>query len=167
MTIEKAMQRIVWRVSNGNYTPNQNDVDAVTIVAEWINRQKTQEIQQNRLFAKMYVYSFINELEFYKDIKFAQIKINETLKTPLIQLYNNFKDRLNAVELINKKKSIGFSNLHPFKITEEQKQKERDLIKENFEDVQKYILGVWTSEKIEKGLNNQITEAINQYKNLN
>jgi hypothetical protein len=167
MTIEKAMQRIVWRVSNGNYTPNQNDVEAVTALSEWINRQKTEEIQKNRIFAKMYVYCFINELQFYQDIKFAQKKLHEILKTPVVELYENFKNKYNAVELNNFKKSLGFSNLHPLATSKEQSQKEADLIKENHEVIQKYVLGIWTTEKIQNGLNNQISEAINNYKNLN
>lgn len=167
MTIEKAMQRIVWRVSNGNHTPNQNDVEAVTVVAEWINRQKTQEIQQNRLFAKMYVYCFINELQFYQDIKFAQRKLHEILKTPVIELYGQFKDKLNNVEYNSFLKSLGFSNLHTLLTKKEQKQNEAVLTQENNELIQKYLFGIWTPEKIETGLNNQISEAINRYKNLN
>lgn len=167
MTIEKAMQRIVWRVSNGTYTPNQNDIEAVTEVAEWINRQKTNEIQNNRLFAKTYVYCFINELQFYQDIKFAQKKLHEILKTPLPNLYENFKDRFNLVELNNIKNSFGFSNLHPLEISKEQKEKEAQILNDNFDLIQKYVFGIWTSEKIEKGLNSQISEAINNYKNLN
>jgi len=167
MTIEKALQRIVWRVSNGAHTPNQNDVEAVTVVAEWINRQKAQELQQNRLFAKMYVYCFIHELEFYKDLKFAQRKLHEILKTSLRQLYSDFKDKLNIIELNALKKSLGFCNLHPLIMTDEQIKKEADLIAENTEAIQKYVFGIWTSEKIENGLNSQISEAINNYKNLN
>ena len=167
MTIEKAMQRIVWRVSNGNHTPNQNDVEAVTIVAEWINRQKAQELQQNRLFAKMYVYCFINELQFYQNIKFAQKKIHEILKTPLIELYGQFKDKLNFIEYNLLLKSLGFCNLHPALTKKEQQEKEAVLTRENNETMEKYLLGIWTPEKIEMGLNNQITEAINHYKNLN
>jgi hypothetical protein len=167
MTIEKAMQRIVWRVSNGTHTPNQNDVEAVTIVAEWINRQKTQEIQQNRLFAKMYVYNFVNELQFYQNLKLAQKRLHEILKTPLIQLYNDFKYKLNLIELNNAKINFGFCNLHPLEMTEAEKQKEADLINENTEAMQSYVFGIWTAEKIENGLNSQISEAINQYKNLN
>ena len=167
MTIEKAMQRIVWRVSNGTHTPNQNDVEAVTIVAEWINRQKTHEVQQNRLFAKMYAYCFVNELQFYQNLKLAQKRLHEILKTPLIQLYNDFKEKLNLVELNNAQISFGFSNLHPLEMTETKKQKDDDLLKENTEVMQKYLFGIWTSEKIENGLNSQISEAINQYKNLN
>ena len=167
MTIEKAMQRIVWRVSNGTHTPNQNDVEAVTVVAEWINRQKAQELQQNRLFAKMYVYSFVNELQFYQNLKLAQKRLHEILKTPLIQLYNDFKEKLNLVELNNATINFGFSKLHPLEMTETEKQKEVDLINENNKAMQSYILGIWSAEKIEKGLNSQISEAINHYKNLN
>jgi hypothetical protein len=52
-------------------------------------------------------------------------------------------------------------------MTEEQTQKDADLLKENSEVIQKYLFGIWTAEKIENGLNSQISEAINQYKNLN
>ena len=167
MTIEKAMQRIVWRVSNGAHTPNQNDVEAVTVVAEWINRQKAQEIQQNKIFAKMYVYCFINELQFYQNLKLAQKKLHEILQTPLTQLYTNFTDRLNLIELNRLKKEIGLNEAHPLTLTEDEKEKDADLIKENAEAIQMHIFGIWTPEKTEKGLNNQISEAINKYKNLN
>jgi len=167
MTIEKAMQRIVWRVSNGTHTPNQNDVEAVKIVAEWINRQKEQEIQQNRLFAKMYVYNFIWELEFYKDIKYAQRKMHEICKTPLTKLYDDFKNKFNSIEYNSLLKCLNFCTLPEITITKEQKQKNAVLTIENSEVIKEHIKGIYTTETIRKGLNNQISEAINHYKNLN
>ena len=49
-TIERAMEQFAYRLQNGRYEPNQNDVDAFKFVAEWINREKAKEINQNFKF---------------------------------------------------------------------------------------------------------------------
>jgi hypothetical protein len=167
MNIEKAMQRIIWRLSNGTYTPNQNDVEAVTFLAEWINREKEKTIKENYIFAKLYVNQFIQEIEFYRDIKFAQRNLNEMLQKPIISFYENFHDRLNFLELMKYSKKIGLNEKHPAFLNIEEIDADRQILKENEKTYIEYANGIWNYQTVEKSLNNQITEAINRYKNLN
>lgn len=166
MTIEKAFQRLSWRFSSGQFTPNQNDVDALKFLAEWVNREKESELQQHSIFAKMYVYSFIHELAFYKDLEFAQKKLHEILNQPLRDRYDEFTQRLNALENEKYQKSIGIKQTHPALISDDDRAKEMEIIRQNQQDVAKYLIGIWSAEKVDQSLNNQITEAINRYKNL-
>lgn len=166
MTIEKAMQRLFWRMGNGSFSPNQNDLEALTEVAKWINREKQREIQENTIFAKLYVYCFIYEIEFYKNIDLAQKRIHEILKQPITSRYNEFLKTLNNYELDVFRKSIGLKDKHPLERSPEEDLEQDAIILNNKDNLEKYFLGVWDYSEISENLNNQITEAINNYKNL-
>lgn len=47
------------------------------------NREKEKNKQENILFAKLFCYVFIQEIQHYKDIKFAQKSMHEILNLPL------------------------------------------------------------------------------------
>jgi hypothetical protein len=166
MTIEKAFQRLSWRFTNGKFEPNQLDIDALKFVGEWINRQKEESLNIHTIFAKLFVYTFIHEIAFYKDLEFAQKKINEILENTCENLYADFGKRLNSLELDKYRKSIGITDKHPILMTKEENAKEEEIIMTHAKELEKYVIGIWTQEKIEKSLNNNITEAINRYKNL-
>jgi len=165
MTLESCIQRIFWRLGNGNFTPNQKDVDAMTQITEWINREKEIELDNNRLFAKIYTYCFMHEIQFYKDIDFAQKKMHELLQQDISDHYDLFSKRLNELKLNLYKKKIGLSDKHPQLMSDEEKSKEEELISANQSELSKYFIGIYSDDKIYKSLNNQITEAINNYKN--
>lgn len=166
MTIEKAFQRLSWRFTNGKFEPNDNDLEALRFVGEWINREKGDSLHIHTIFAKLFVYTFIHELEFYKDIEFAQKKINEILSKRLEHLYSDFGNRLNLLELSKYRRSIGITDKHPAIMTEEENIKQKEIVLSNSSELKKFIIGIWEQEKIEQSLNDNITEAINRYKNL-
>jgi hypothetical protein len=166
MTLEKNIERMFWRLSNGAFTPNQNDVKAMTEIVEWINRQKQQSIHEQYLFAKLYCHVFIQEIEYYKDTKYAQRKIHEYLKFPIIGHYELFLEKLNFYETMKFSRHIGLCEKHPLLKTETEEQNDKELLKKHEAEYMKHVKGLWTYEQVEKGLNNQITEAINHYKNL-
>lgn len=168
MTIEKAFNRLIWRYRTENndyvqYKPNANDVEALKFIAEWVNREKEIDIQENTIFAKMYVYCFIHELEFYKDIKFAQRKLHEVLHIPLPELYKRFLKQLNEFELnqFMKSKALDKNWISPEKLQDQGRTTE-----ENAENLKNLFIGKWSKEQVDRSLNNQISEAINKYKNL-
>lgn len=166
MTIEKAMQRLFWRMGNGSFTPNKNDIESLTEVAQWINREKQRELQQNTIFAKLYVYCFIHELHFYKNIDIAQQRIHEILKQNISVRYDDFLKAINNYELDNFRASLGIKDKHPLQRTAEEDLEQSSIIIKNSEMLEKYFLGVWDYTTASESLNNQITEAINHYKNL-
>ena len=172
-TIEKAINRLQWRFKNENVkineskiTINELDQKAVDFLSEWINKQKIESLEQNSLFAKLYVYCLLNEIEFYKDAEFANKKINEVCKTDIQQLYDEVYRKLNNLEYLKFCKENGIITDHIEKMTlnKEQEQKQKDLIKQNESKLKPILKGLWSKEKIYKSLNNTISETINKFK---
>lgn len=166
MTIEKAFQRLSWRFSNGKFEPNDNDVQALKFIADWVNREKKETLHSQKLFQKMYVYCFFHELAFYKDVHFAQKKLHEVLQLSVARHYSDFCKKLNSVELEKFKKSIGINPKHPVLLSPEENSNDEMLILEHAAELERYVQGVWDQEKVNTSLNNQISEAINKYKDL-
>lgn len=67
----KAINRLAYTISKGN-KPNANDVKALNEIIEYVNKEKERELDNNMLFAKLYVNAFKNSLikneGNYKDI---------------------------------------------------------------------------------------------------
>lgn len=179
MNIEKALNRINWRFKNpqikineSKITINQEDVNAIEFLTNWINNQKKETINQNQLFAKMYCYCLSNEIEFYKDVKFANIKLQEKLNEPIENHYNKIVKDLNRLELTKymQSKGIIMDNVELMMLNQAQQlaqeQKQALILKENEKEVQMYVLGIFKPENVFKSINNQITECINRFKNL-
>lgn len=174
MNIETALNRISWRFKNSNIKIgeskiiiNQSDIEAVDFLTSWITNQKEKDLQENLLFAKLYCYALINELEFYKDIKFANNKLQEILSSNINTQYESVANSLNRLELNKYLNSVGIvtDHLEKMVITEAQEQKQQELIKTHQSTIAKYVLGVWNINSVYKSLNNTITECINKYKN--
>lgn len=174
MNIETALNRISWRFKNSNIKIgdskiiiNQLDIDAVDFIAKWITDQKENTLQENLLFAKLYCYALTNELEFYKDIKFSNNKLQEVLASNINAQYESVANSLNRLELNKYLNSVGIitDHLEKMVITESQEQNQQELIKTHQSTISKYVLGVWNINSVYKSLNNTITECINKYKN--
>jgi hypothetical protein len=166
MSLEKNVDRMFWRLSKGNFTPNQNDIKAMTEIVHWINREKEKSRKENVMFAKLYCHVFIQEIEFYKDIKFAQRKIHEILQVSIVKHYEDFCSRLNTVELNKFYNEIGLTDKHPAFKSNEEIEMDKEILKKHQNQYIEMLNGVWSYEQVQKSLNNQITEAINKYKNL-
>lgn len=165
-TIERAMEQFAYRLQNGRYEPNQNDVDAFKFVAEWINREKAKEINQNLLFAKLFCNVFSQEIKFYNgDFKFAQKKMHDYLKHPIQHYYDIFIKEINDLEMNKFIKSIGISDKHPALSTDDEKLNEKEILINNSKEIEKYFNGIFKEDKVYQSLNNTISEFINLYKN--
>jgi hypothetical protein len=158
MTLEKNVNRMFWRLSSGKFTPNDTDVKAFKEIVEWINREKSQTLHKQQLFAKLYVDRFLSDVLRFEDFEFAQYSTNSVLNKPLNMLFEEFQERINLMELIKycNQKDISLD------ITDEVQIEKIS----NEEDFLKMTKGRWTFEQVEKSLSNQITESINKYKNL-
>ena len=172
-TIEKALNRLKWRFKNENVKINEtkiviNELDqkAVDFLTDWVERQKIESLQQNLLFAKLFTYSLLNEIEFYKDVEFANKKINDVCKMDIQQLYDEIYRKMNNLEYLKFCKENGIITNHIEKMTlnKEQEEKQKELIKQNEKELSKILKGLWSKEKIYKSLNNTISETINKFK---
>ena len=158
MTIEKSFDWLFKRFQTPNtIKPCKFDFDCLTFLAEWCNREKQTNIQENVLFAKLFCYVFIQEIQHYKDIEFAQKSMKDILTLDLHSHYQLFTQKLNDVEFNKYLISIGIDPEKRF-FDDSDKLKEAEKY---FESVNK-----WSEEQVEKSLNAQITETINRYQNL-
>lgn len=170
MTTDKAFERLKFTIVNQN-KPNKTDLDALIILAEWINQSKKQEITNNYLFAKMYCYNFAHEVLFYKDsyknnFKISQSKIHKVLEMPLETVIKITMDKINTNEFDNFSNEIGLPDKHPALKTEEEEIKSKEIIKANEPKFLRYASGIFEYQEFEENITNQITESINKYKDL-
>lgn len=171
--IQKALNRITWRFKNpqikineSKITINEEDINAIDFLINWIEQQKKETIKENILFAKIFCYAFKNELIYYNgDPKHSQKKIIEILTLPIEHHYDEIHKILNMFELYNYSKEVGISQKHPLLKTEEEIKIDLDIFKSKDPMMLKKILGYWTEKSVYKALNNQITECINRFKN--
>ena len=157
MTIDKSFDWLFKRFQSPNIKPCKFDFDCLAFLAEWCNREKEKNKQENILFAKLYVYVFIQEIQHYKDIEFAKKSMRDLLRLDLYSHYIKFTERLNDVEFNKYLISIGID-------PEKRYFDDSDKLKEAtafFDNVNK-----WTIEQVSKSLDAQITETINRYDNL-
>lgn len=158
MTIEKSFEWLFKRFQNLTIKPCAFDIECLTFLAEWVNREKAKSIRENELFAKLYCHVFIQEIQFYKDFEFAQHSMAKILKLPIETHYELFKQRLNDHELNRYLISLGIDS-------------EKSIFEDNTEQLEKankeafinFANGKWNEEQIRKALNNQITESLNRF----
>ena len=129
--LKKSFEWLFERFAKDNLKPCQFDLDCLVSIAEKTNEINKEAFQENTIFAKMYVYCLMHELEFYKDINFATKKLNEVLDLPLEKTCDDFLKRLNHLELNKYLHSIGINTDHLKQLTEKEEIKQGVLMNEN------------------------------------
>ena len=141
MILEKGVNRLRWRFSsNTSFKPNQNDIEALNSVLEWIGSQKKINVLNQDLFAKLYIYELIRFLRQYDTTIFNDIvqkELSQVLDKPLSHFYDTFYEDLvhNQLSKIELKKGLSDED---FKI--------------NF-----------TKEKVKAKLEHMVSEAVTQF----
>ncbi|MDP2687790.1 MAG: hypothetical protein Q8O62_11245 [Aequorivita sp.] len=162
INIKAAVQRLSWRLGNGKFQPNENDIDALNFIINWINTEKSEMIRDNILLAKCYTRLLMYETLYYKDVKQSSIQLNKALtELPIETFYDEFASRLNDLEYNSFLQSKGMTMKHPALKSDIDRAAEAKLIEDNYKEFEQYVLkGKWTSEQVYSSLNNQITELI-------
>lgn len=164
MKLKEAIQRLSFTVSKQN-KPNTTDAEALNKILEYVNGTIKKEINENELFAKLYVYLLLNEVVFYKgDVDMSQRKINEVLQIPLIDMYENFRMSFNSIALNNFLHENGLSEKHPLQYNKEEEAVNKQLT--THKDYIPLMKGILESEENEMQLNWLITLTLNKFKNV-
>lgn len=163
--IQKHIQRLYWRLGNGSFTPNQNDVEAVDNLTDFINDCISQELDQNKPYQKLYIHLLGIYFNHYKNIHTAQSKVHEVLGLHIDYQYQKFTDDFNQVELEQFLESIGIeAGKHPMEFTDEKQAENLEAVKENKDKWLKFLQGKWDYKKVKQSLNTQLVSAYNQFK---
>lgn len=109
MTTNQAIKRFHWRLSTGKaYQPNQNDLEAYNVIAEFIEEKQKKEIIDNQLFGRLYIYLFGEFVNYYNSSVMDEIpqkELNKLLTKDMRLLVGEVVDRLNLNELDESVKS--------------------------------------------------------------
>jgi len=106
--VEKSGKRLLWRFSQDekgnfkNFTPNENDYNALKSVLSWINRQSSGIIDNSPLYAKLYILQLVGEIRENKTTVFNDLvfdKISNQLSKPLELFYSTFYEDLCSNQL--------------------------------------------------------------------
>ena len=125
----KSLNRLIYTITKGN-KPNGTDVQALNEIIQYVNQEKQRQLENNNLFAKLFISTFKNEL-LQREGKYQLIldSIRIVLKIPLEEHYNALHEEMNYIELMKFAKSKGISMKHPALRTPEETKKDSELLK--------------------------------------
>ena len=116
-TVTKSIKRLGRRFQSTCKTEKrtmviyQEDIDALNLIAEYIDETQKAIVKNNNLFTKLYIYLSGEFLRYYKcsaKDKIPHKEINRLLNTPMTNIVNDFKTRSEEQELYKIKDLEGF-----------------------------------------------------------
>ena len=97
----RALNRLAYTISNGN-KPNASDVEALNQLIDYVNKEKQRELNNNRLFAKLYVNVFKNDLiDNNGNYKLVVDSLKSTCRIGLDEQLDGLIREANAIYLQN------------------------------------------------------------------
>ena len=161
MKIEHAIENL----SNTLKYPNQ--VKYLNIIIEWINAQENINVNENHLFAKLFIHK-LNDIKCH-DKDFVVNKFNEAAMIDVLQLelddyYKQFTETLNDNHTLHIYDKNGIQRKHFALKTKEEQDMERLSIKNmSKDDVEVVQNGYYKKEDVRNRLNNMISNALFKY----
>lgn len=160
MTIKKAIEHFQFKLSNV-WKPTQPDIEAYNSIIEFVEEKHNNQINNNQLFAKLYISYYAEIIKYYQASVFdkePQKALHKILDTPIEQLINDFVKKVNDIEVSNKMKLAGINLKHPILQTDQEKEKNLEIFRpEMLENELEY-------EEAKDNLTSLINLALNEYK---
>ena len=122
MTLEKALQRLKWRITDGkNYKPNQGDAESYNAIVDYVQDQRKNTIVDNVLFTKLYIFVFTNFMRHYECTAYDDIpqsELHKVLDTKMNTLIQKFMEVNDTYELSRVKDEKGLHQYAPISFEE-------------------------------------------------
>ncbi len=174
VTIKKDIQRIGWRFSeavkrnDNSFKINQNDIDALNGIAEYIDKTQKQQFEANHLFAKLYIFCFMRVLEKEGSTVFnnsAKQRIGNILKKPIEQIIEELVVSLNDSEKYDWLENLGIEIKHPALRTEAETIENNKKINEALKENRNIITDpVWNYNDVKDCVISEVNQMINLFK---
>lgn len=148
-TLKDAVQRLQWRFKesirlNKPFTVNQSDAQALNILLRTINQNSETTLQDNRLFAKLYIVMLQDFAIHYKSVMMAQKQLNKILMNNSVEAL--CMDMVNKLNQMEGQKELETEGCDPRRWVESSE--------------------TWDLDSVTANVNATVTQAINNYKNL-
>lgn len=96
--LKKAGQRLLWRLQPAedgykSFKPNDNDFAALKCILTFVNNQLSEVVNNNKLFAKLYIYHLTMNIRYYETTvldPFPSTDLHKLLDRPLAVFYKAF-----------------------------------------------------------------------------
>lgn len=109
MILKEALNRLKYTIGNEN-KPNKNDKIAFNSVLNFVNLSNEKAIQENLLFAKLYVLVLNEFSNNYQNIDFANKQLNKELSKDIVVSIQKLTSDLKQIQLHNFLKSKGIKD---------------------------------------------------------
>lgn len=142
-TIKKAVETLSWRVEHG-IKPGDTEKECINFIVDFVNITSKENLKQNELFAKLYIWSYSQFLKKYSATVFDPIpqkELNKMLAKPIESFIEAFRVDLNTMEQYQSFIKNGIPITHPQLMTDEEREKieiitdvwDYETVKENLE----------------------------------
>ena len=168
MKVKEALNRLAFTIQKQN-KPNATDIEAFNEIVKWISTSNEKIVNDNLLFAKLYLVVLKEFSNHYQSVDFANKEISKELSKPLGFHIERLKQQLNSIELNEYFKSLNLKptwgeGLYKNEIIDNIK-----LNKEVFKNVDLNLLeetfNTWDNDSIIAHTNYSVNELFNKYKN--
>lgn len=163
-TITKAINRITWRLTSNHWKANQTDEDAINYIIKFANNHNEKQLQNNELFAKLYIYVYKSFLTHYNATVFDDIpqkELHKLLDKSIQHHVEEFRQALNESENYKLQEQLGLTaGKHPATRTKEEKEKDSKILSTLEEPL---VKEAWDYETVKENLNSMINSALNEY----
>ena len=103
MNIDRSLKRLTWRFKTTRpFTPDQEDINALNELIEYVGKKEKQQLIDNQLFGKLYIFVFGEFIRHYdatpQDV-IPQKELHKILDKDLRTIVNEFVDKVNNAKL--------------------------------------------------------------------
>lgn len=99
-SIEKAVQRIGWRMKENHWKHNEKDVEAFNQIVEYVENAQKKLYDRHELFAKLYIHMYCQYMMSYGGGIHSHVpkkKLNQELSKSTQEHILEFQDHLNSI----------------------------------------------------------------------
>lgn len=97
MNVTKDIERLRFTITNQN-KPNANDATALNGIIDWVERQRSENVRNGHLFAKVFLELYALQLsKTSANYQLSIDNVTDLLKKPLEVVYVEFHNALNEI----------------------------------------------------------------------
>lgn len=166
MNVKYAITRLKQKFSRNTVTVDGIDREAINEIIDFYNFSQERTMKENKLFHKLFMYTFLNRVIINGDsTEMALSNIETVLKQPLSQYQKSLVDNASYFKTKKLLEGLGFNDELPVNLTESDIEENEKIINDNREFILKSLFGGFSAEKAMTFIEDNVGEMILKYRN--